>query len=186
MKFLDEVMENKAWFPAYIGVGSNLGKRIAYLQNALNAFGECPEIGDVVASPVYQTKAHTLEDTTQPDYFNAVFYIQTSFKPAELLAFCLALELENDRVRSKKWASRTLDLDVLLHGDTQSNDKNLILPHPRMAERRFVLKPLNDLAPALLLPLPFNKTVAQLLAECPDETLPQVLPFRLNPIGKNL
>jgi len=178
-------MKEKTWFPAYIGVGSNLGRRRTYLQNALNAFVDCPQVQDVASSPVYQTKAHTLENAIQPNYLNAVFYIQTSFKPVELLSFCLALELKNGRVRTKKWAPRTLDVDVLLYGDLQSNEKHLVLPHPRMAERRFVLKPLNDLAPTLLVPLPFNKTIAQLLVTCPDQTMPEVMPFRLTPTGKN-
>lgn len=176
--------QQSVWRCTYIGLGSNLGDRVGYLQQAIDAFCVSPNFRKIVVSPVYETIALTLDDEPQSHYLNAVVGVETCLLPEALLFFCQEVERRNQRIRTKKWASRTLDLDILLYGDQQVALTHLVIPHPHIAKRRFVLKPLNDLAPMVLVPLPFGKAVTQLLAECPDDLIPQMMPIRLTPSGK--
>ncbi len=176
--------EKAAWMRTYIGLGSNMGDRAGYLKQAIDAFCVSSNFRKVVASPVYQTIALTLDGEQQSHYLNAVVEMETRLLPEALLFFCQEVERRNQRVRTKKWAPRTLDLDILLYGDKQMNLPHLIIPHPHIARRRFVLKPLNDLAPMVPVPLPFGKTVTELLTECPDDSVPQMISIRLISSGK--
>ncbi|MFV1990381.1 MAG: 2-amino-4-hydroxy-6-hydroxymethyldihydropteridine diphosphokinase [Acidimicrobiales bacterium] len=133
---------------AYLGLGSNLGDRRAYLGRALDRLRKLsgPEFR---VSRVYETEPVGGPDD-QAAYLNLVVGVDTDRSPAELLDFCQSLEREAGRERLVRWEPRTLDVDVLLYGDLSQDDEHLVIPHPRMWERRFVLEPLSDIAPDLL------------------------------------
>lgn len=156
----------------YLGLGSNVEPREAHLREALEGLARHPAIDVAEASPVYETAAHTLvPDEQQPDYLNAVVQVVTSLIPEALLAYAQQLEEDAGRELSqrRRWAPRTLDVDILLFGQRTIREGHLTVPHPRMGERLFVLQPLYDLAPALHVPDPFGAAVSELLERCPDE-----------------
>lgn len=123
-------------------MGSNIGDRRATLREAVAAI---PEL--VAVSPVYETDP--VGGPEQGPFYNIVVELDTERSPEELLALCQALEQAAGRVRVVHWGPRTLDVDVLLVDDLVVDDANLTVPHPRMAERNFVMVPLLDLAPDL-------------------------------------
>ena len=128
---------------AFLALGSNLGEREALLRRAVAS------IPDLVAvSPVYETDPVGGPD--QDLFLNCVVELDTARTPHELLELCRRLEADSGRVRVERWGPRTLDVDVLLVGDLTVDDPDLIVPHPRMWDRRFVLAPLADLAPELV------------------------------------
>jgi 2-amino-4-hydroxy-6-hydroxymethyldihydropteridine diphosphokinase len=131
---------------AYLGIGSNLGDRLGYLQLAVDRLAASPGVRVTGVSPVYETDP--VGGPVQDDFLNAVVAIDTSLRPADLLAVCGAVETEAARVRDVRWGPRTLDVDVLWIDGYTSADPVLTVPHPRMAERAFVLAPLHDLDPA--------------------------------------
>jgi 2-amino-4-hydroxy-6-hydroxymethyldihydropteridine diphosphokinase len=132
---------------AFIGLGSNLGDRRAYLKDAVEGVRAQ---GDVVAvSPLYETEP-VGGPTGQGRYLNVVVELATSDSPRRLLERCRALEAAAGRVRSERWGPRTLDADVLLVEGAEVDEPDLTVPHPRLWERRFVLQPLADLAPDLV------------------------------------
>lgn len=132
---------------AYLGIGSNLGDRLAYLQLAVDRLATADGVTVVAVSPVYETDP--IGGPVQDDFLNAVVAVETSLTPAALLAVAQGAEVAAARVRAERWGPRTLDVDVLLFADVVSDDPVLTIPHPRMAERAFVLAPLHDLAPDL-------------------------------------
>lgn len=133
---------------AYIGLGANLGDSAATLRRVLAELKTTPGVAAVTASSFYRSAP---VDATGPDFVNAVAALDTSLAPLELLDVLQALENQHGRQRPYRNAPRTLDLDLLLHGDARLDDERLILPHPRMQLRAFVLLPLRDLAPDLSL-----------------------------------
>ena len=144
-------MQDKVWTPAFIAIGSNLDGPRERVEKGLAALAGIAETRVVAASPLYGSKPMGLPD--QPDYVNAVAAILTRLEPEALMAALLAIELEQGRRRDgPKWGPRRIDLDLLLHGDTVLEGPGLILPHPGIGERPFVLQPLADLAPVLRLP----------------------------------
>lgn len=158
---------------AYLALGSNLGDRFAALQQAVDALSGREGVVLRRASPVYETPAHTLRpDHAQPPYLNAVLEVATTLPPARLLAACLDVEAALGRARADaaRWAPRTLDVDVLLYGRMALDLPELIVPHPRLGARRFVLQPLVDLAPGLHVPAPFDASAQALLDRCPDRS----------------
>lgn len=128
---------------AFLALGSNLGDRDAYIREAVAAM---PDV--VAVSPVYETEP--VGPPGQGPYLNAVVELDTELSPRELLELCRSLEMEAGRVRTEHWGPRTLDVDVLLVGDLTVDEPDLVVPHPRMWERDFVLRPLADLAPELV------------------------------------
>ena len=127
---------------AYLGIGSNLGHRLAYLQLAVDGLAASDGIDVVAVSAVYETDPVGPE---QPDYLNAVVAVDTTLDAHALLAVGQRLEAEAHRVRGERWGPRTLDVDVLFYGDEQIDEPDLVVPHPRWHERDFVLAPLADL-----------------------------------------
>jgi 2-amino-4-hydroxy-6-hydroxymethyldihydropteridine diphosphokinase len=159
-------------------LGANAGDRLAALQSAVTALSR---IGTVVAlSPVYETEAHVLPgQPPQPDHLNAVAQVETTAAPEALLAAIRTAERAVGRdPAAPRWSARPLDIDVLLVGDTTLARPDLSVPHPRLAVRRFVLAPLADLAPRLVVP-GLGQTVAALLAACPDTARIARTPLRL-------
>jgi 2-amino-4-hydroxy-6-hydroxymethyldihydropteridine diphosphokinase len=128
---------------AFLSMGSNLGDRLAILRRAVKAVPD-----RVGVSPVYETDPVGGPD--QGAFLNAVVELETERSPRELLELCRSLEHEAKRVRLERWGPRTLDVDVLLVGDLTVDEPDLVVPHPRLWERRFVLAPLRDLAPELV------------------------------------
>jgi 2-amino-4-hydroxy-6-hydroxymethyldihydropteridine diphosphokinase len=137
---------------AYLGIGSNLGDRLANLQRAVDGLARVPGVSAAVVSPVYETEP--IGGPEQPEYLNAVVAVDTTLTPRALLDLARELEDAAGRVRVERWGPRTLDVDVLLVGDETVDEPDLQVPHPRMHERGFVMAPLADLDPALAKPSP--------------------------------
>ena len=154
---------------AYISAGSNIGDREANLDFGARRLGERGKL--VRISSVFETEPVGYAD--QPWFLNQVFELETALTPHELLALCNEIERDGGRVRTFPNAPRTLDLDILLYGDRIISAPDLIIPHPRMTERRFVLEPLAEIAPYLLHPIE-KKTIRELfeskiLRNCIDD-----------------
>jgi len=132
---------------AYIAIGSNLGDRAAHLREARRALEALPDTRVAAASAVYETAP--VGPVEQGAFYNAVLRIETRLSPHELLDKLLNIEARSGRVRRERWGPRTVDLDILIYDDRRLKDDALTLPHPRLAERAFVLRPLCDLAPDL-------------------------------------
>ena len=133
---------------AFLGLGSNMGDRRANLRQGVDLL---QRHGDVVAvSPLYETSP--VGGPPQDPYLNVVVELLTEADPHQLLARCQEMEAAAGRQRAVRFGPRTLDADVLLVGDETVHDEDLVVPHPRMWERRFVLEPLSDLAPELVAP----------------------------------
>ena len=135
--------------PAFLGLGSNLGDRRRQLTEALRALAADPAVTIVQGSSVYESKA--MGDIVQPDFFNLVVEIRTAHAPLGLLDACLAIEAGLGRVRRERWGPRTIDLDILFYENVAQNDTRLVLPHPGITQRAFVLTPLAEIAPDLMI-----------------------------------
>ena len=155
---------------AFIGIGSNLENPVAQVQQALEAFATIPKTHMLCCSPLYRSEP--LGPPNQPDYINAVARLETELTPDHLLAALQKIENNHGRVRTIRWGPRTLDLDLLLYDDHIQDDPHLTLPHPRMHERAFVLYPLYDIAPDLVIPT--HGPIAALLAKCPPLALRKI------------
>ena len=134
---------------AYIGIGSNLENPIAQLDRAIEALKRHNDLNDVRISSIYGSKPVGPQD--QPDYINAVATFTTHLTPIALLDLLQSLEQAQRRVRERHWGPRTLDLDLLLYGQEKIQLPRLTVPHTFMLERGFVMQPLSDLAPDMLL-----------------------------------
>jgi 2-amino-4-hydroxy-6-hydroxymethyldihydropteridine diphosphokinase len=143
----EEVMAKyaKDFVPCYVAIGSNLGDSIEFLHKAIIAIGSHSDIKTLISSRFYQSKPHGPKN--QPDYHNAAVYFETTLDAEKLLDVLQQIENANARVRKgvERWGARTLDLDLLFYGDQTFNTKRLIVPHPQICERVFVLYPLRDL-----------------------------------------
>jgi 2-amino-4-hydroxy-6-hydroxymethyldihydropteridine diphosphokinase len=130
---------------AFLGLGSNLGDRRAHLDAAVDRL---VAVGLREVSPLYETDP--VGGPEQGPYLNCVAELDTDLSPRQLLAVCGRLEAAAERVRAERWGPRTLDVDVLWVEGAAVDEPDLVVPHPRMWERRFVLAPLRDLAPDLV------------------------------------
>jgi 2-amino-4-hydroxy-6-hydroxymethyldihydropteridine diphosphokinase len=139
----------KPWIDVYIGLGSNLQQPIEQARQAIAELNKHRHLRDVTASPLYSSKPVGPQD--QPDYVNAAAYFQTQLGPHDLLDLLQSLEQDHGRVRKRHWGERTLDLDLLCYGTAQIHTPRLTVPHPFMLERSFVLYPLLQLAPHMVL-----------------------------------
>lgn len=152
---------------AYVALGANLGPAADTVRAAIDALARLPHSRLIGASSLYRTAPVGLLD--QPDFINAVVALDTALSAEALLDALLAIEADFGRRRSLPNAPRTLDLDLLLHGTQRCHDARLILPHPRMHERAFVLAPLDEITPQLT--LPGHGSVRELLAACRDQRI---------------
>ncbi|HZV54488.1 MAG TPA: 2-amino-4-hydroxy-6-hydroxymethyldihydropteridine diphosphokinase [Rhodocyclaceae bacterium] len=157
---------------AYVALGSNLGNPVQTVEDAIDAMAALRGSLLKAISSLYRTAPVGLKH--QPDFINAVVAIDTRLDARKLLDELFSLEARFGRERSVKNAPRTLDLDLLLHDDTVIDDPALTLPHPRMHERAFVLAPLAEIAPDLI--IPGRGPVAELLAACAGQ--------RINPLTR--
>jgi 2-amino-4-hydroxy-6-hydroxymethyldihydropteridine diphosphokinase len=155
---------------AYVALGSNLGDPVGTLKDAIESLAALRGSLLKAISSLYRTAPVGLKH--QPDFINAVVALDTRLPPMELLEELFAVEAAFGRQRSRKNAPRTLDLDLLLHGDRVQDDPQLTLPHPRMHERAFVLAPLAEIAPDIV--IPGRGAVADLLAACRGQRIHQL------------
>lgn len=128
----------------FVGLGSNVGDRLANLRAAVTALARTDGIEVARTSSVYETDP---VGPPQPDFLNAVVEVETSLGPAELLQTLKAIERELGRTPSERWGPREIDLDLLLYGDASSSSDELTVPHPEISRRAFVLVPLAEIAP---------------------------------------
>ena len=135
---------------AYIALGSNLNTPLEQLKRALNALAQLPQTQLMAVSSFYRSKPLGPQD--QPDYLNAAVEISTALSPLALLDELQRIENEQGRVRLRRWGERTLDLDILLYGDEIIQTERLTVPHYDMHNREFVIVPLAEIAPNLILP----------------------------------
>jgi 2-amino-4-hydroxy-6-hydroxymethyldihydropteridine diphosphokinase len=136
---------------AYIGLGSNLNNPKHQIKDALIALNATQDVKVVALSSLYQSKP--IDDSKQPDYINAICQVDTHLTALELLYVCQGIETKQHRVREKKWGARTIDLDIILYGVQVVASKQLIIPHPEMMNRPFVLIPLSELESDLKVPV---------------------------------
>jgi 2-amino-4-hydroxy-6-hydroxymethyldihydropteridine diphosphokinase len=151
---------------AYLLMGGNLGDRLSYLQQATSMIQKyCGAVRTV--SAVYETAAWGLTD--QPSFYNQAMILDTELSSEALMRELLQIETSMGRERLIRLGPRTIDLDILLIGDQVIVSDLLTLPHPSLPERRFALTPLCEIAPDLVHPV-LDKTVRELLADCPDDS----------------
>ncbi len=157
---------------AYVALGANLGSPIVTINAAIGHLDGIPLSRRLAGSSLYRTAPVGLKH--QPDFINAVVTLETELPAQELLDQLFAIEAHFGRQRSVRNAPRTLDLDLLLYGDRVLDTPALMLPHPRMHERAFVLAPLAEIAPGL--DIPGQGRVADLLAACADQRIERIAP----------
>jgi len=161
----DESSDQQRLLPLVIlGLGSNLGDRDTFLRAALKALAPAYQVEHI--SSVYETAPQLV--VVQPFYHNLVCTGRTQLSPHDLLHFLKALEQRLGRTPTYRYGPREIDLDLLLYGDQIITTPDLIVPHPRMAERAFVLAPLTEIAPHLRHPL-LQRTMRELAAEVADQ-----------------
>nr|WP_208022258.1 2-amino-4-hydroxy-6-hydroxymethyldihydropteridine diphosphokinase [Aestuariicella hydrocarbonica] len=155
---------------AFIGLGSNLENPRQQVQRAVRELGAIPNSRVITASPWYQSLP--VGPGEQPDYINGVALLETTLAAHDLLDQLQAIEEAHERVRVVRWGPRTLDLDLLLYGNQVIDSERLQVPHPHLSQRNFVLYPLADIAPQLV--LPSHVTLESLLAHCSAEGLRKI------------
>ena len=151
---------------SYLSIGSNMGERFDTFQKAFRLLSENPHIKLVACSSLYETDP--VGYTDQDCFLNAVFKVETDLKPEDLLRSCMRVEQELGRKRDVRWGPRTLDLDILLYNHENVETEILSIPHPRMHERAFVMIPLMELEPDIILPK-MNTSLSDLLEKIPDK-----------------
>jgi 2-amino-4-hydroxy-6-hydroxymethyldihydropteridine diphosphokinase len=151
---------------AFIALGSNIGNRYDYLTEAIKQLESHLEISVVNISSVYETDPVGYED--QDLFLNMVIEVMTSLRADELLDICLKLELTLGRKREIVWGPRTIDLDILLYNQENIETEKLIIPHPRMLERNFVMIPLSEIKPDIIIPNT-DKPLEALIKELPNK-----------------
>lgn len=132
---------------AYIALGSNIGKKETYLKEAVKRLHEHPEVQVELISSIYETAPVGYKN--QDDFLNMAVKITTSLRPEELLSLTQKIEQELGRTREVRWGPRTADLDILLYNRENIETEQLVVPHPRMYERLFVLVPMSEICPEI-------------------------------------
>ncbi|MCY7432837.1 2-amino-4-hydroxy-6-hydroxymethyldihydropteridine diphosphokinase [Bacillus safensis] len=132
---------------AYIALGSNIGKKETYLKEAVKKLHEHPEVQVELISSIYETAPVGYEN--QDDFLNMAVKITTSLRPEELLSLTQKIEQDLGRTREVRWGPRTADLDILLYNRENIETEQLVVPHPRMYERLFVLVPMSEICPEI-------------------------------------
>ena len=154
-------------FQVFIALGSNLEDPVFQVQKALDEIAILPECNLLSCSSLYRSAP--IGKCDQPDFINAVVQIETTLSPYNLLKALLQIEQNHGRVRRLPNGPRTLDLDILMYDKLECNKHNLILPHPRMHQRAFVLKPLMEISKDCF--IPGRGAVAELLSACAEQRL---------------
>ncbi len=155
---------------AFVGLGSNLDDPRRQILTAFDALARLPSTRLVARSSLYRSAP--VGPPGQPDYINAVAQLATALEPLALLDRLQAIERDQRRVRGERWGPRTLDLDLLLFEGRVIESERLTLPHPEMGRRNFVLVPLAEIAPGLV--MPDNRPLDWWLAQCPEAELERI------------
>lgn len=153
---------SRGWKKSYLGIGSNMGDKRQYMEEALLKLEKNEKIRNVRASSFIVTQPYG--GVEQDEFLNGAVELETLYTPWELLRFLQSVEKEAGRVRDIHWGPRTLDLDILFYEDFICDSNELTVPHPDMKNRDFVLKPLNELCPYGMHPI-FHKSIGQMLEE---------------------
>ncbi len=160
-KFSDvSVSITRGWKTCYLAIGSNMGEREFNLNMVSELISKNDSIEEISKSSYIQTAPYGV--TNQPDFLNGAIKIKTFLTPFQLLDFCKSAEKKAGRVKTRHWGERTLDVDILMYGDEILFSDRLIIPHPEMHMRDFVLAPLCEIEPYLVHPL-YRKNVSELL-----------------------
>lgn len=154
----------------FLALGSNLNQPKQQILNAIATLRKDSHITVHAVSSLYQTPPM---GPPQDDYINAALHISTAYSARELLSVCLEIEKQQGRIRIEPWGPRCIDIDILLYDNMQNQEEDYILPHPGLKERLFVLFPLHEIAPELI--LPDGTAVAVLLQEFKDEDIASIL-----------
>ncbi len=152
----------RGWHPVFLGAGSNIEPKSAYLERAFKELSACTWIRNLQSSEWITTKPYGVKD--QDDFLNGVFRMETLYTPEELLEKLHEIEAKEHRERTVHWGPRTLDLDILFYEDWIVQRPDLVIPHPDLCNRDFVLKPMVELAPYWIHPV-LKKSMMQLLQE---------------------
>jgi 2-amino-4-hydroxy-6-hydroxymethyldihydropteridine diphosphokinase len=148
----------------YFIIGGNLGDRLALIE-------ECKQKIKKILGPILRSssiyESESWGETNNPNYLNQVLFIESKFSAKEVLEKALEIEKELGRTRDKKWESRLIDIDILFFNDEIIEEKNLIIPHPHLQNRKFVLVPLNEIASEFVHPV-LKTTISNLLDNCSD------------------
>ncbi len=150
-----------------MSLGSNLGERLGYLRLALKSMSKSSGIEILRTSSVYE--AEPVDFLDQPKFLNAAVMIRSKIGPLLLLRVLKAIETEVGRIPRARWHEREIDIDIVFYGDLRVDSENLTIPHPRAHQRKFVLMPMAEIEPGYVHPV-LNKTVSELLDECPDNS----------------
>lgn len=153
---------NRGWHEAYLSIGSNIGNKESNLREAINYIEDIDGVNIEKTSSFIKTEPWGFEE--QEEFLNGAIKIRTILSPKELMESLLKIESDMKRERIIKWGPRIIDLDIIFYDNLVSDDEFIVLPHPRMEEREFVLKPLAEIAPNKIHPL-LNKRVFRLLEE---------------------
>ena len=147
---------------SFLGIGSNLGNREEFIASAIEHLAQDPETEILQKSKLLKTKPYGNID--QPYFLNCVVKIETTSSPNQLLKCCMKIENELGRIRKEKWGPRNIDIDILFYDDRILNKPDLIIPHPDLHNRQFLLESLNEIAPDLIHPV-LKKKIRKLLQE---------------------
>ena len=150
----------------YLGLGSNKGERISYIEKAIEEISRLPETKIFVRSGVYETEPWG--NIEQEDYLNSVIGIQTQLNAEDLLKELKSIEKHIGRKENKKWSEREIDIDLLFYGNEIIDKDHMKVPHGQIENRRFVLVPMNEIAPGFMHPV-FKKSISQLLEDTTDK-----------------
>jgi len=155
----------REWHRTFISAGSNIGDKMGNIKKAIELLDSRDTIQVEKISKFYNTEPWGYTD--QEEFLNCAFEIKTLLYPKELMGLLLTIEKELKRERTIKWGPRTLDLDIIFYDDFISDDEEVILPHPRMHQRQFVLKPLSDIAPYYVHPI-LKEYIIDLSSKLPE------------------
>ncbi|WP_339230699.1 2-amino-4-hydroxy-6-hydroxymethyldihydropteridine diphosphokinase [Oceanobacillus sp. FSL K6-2867] len=156
---------------AYLSLGTNIEPREAYLTEALELLEAMGRVTIVQRSSIYETAP--VGYLEQADFLNMVIEVDTPLSSMSLLEYCQSVEQQLGRKRGIRFGPRTIDLDILTFNQENSNVERLIIPHPRMRERAFVLIPLQEIAPQLILPI-WEKSIAEMVLDLPETDIKDV------------
>ncbi|WP_087974058.1 2-amino-4-hydroxy-6-hydroxymethyldihydropteridine diphosphokinase [Oceanobacillus rekensis] len=166
---------------AYVALGTNIEPRKEHLWEALQNIAESESISIKKQSSIYETAP--VGYTDQADFLNMVIEVETTLPPMELLGFCQSVELQLGRKRNIRFGPRTIDLDILTYNQENSTVERLIIPHPRMHERAFVLVPLQEIVPDMILPV-WNRPITDFIKDLPDTDIKDVRLWTKNELGE--
>lgn len=165
----------RKWHKVYLGIGSNMGDKEQHIRDAIAVFSDHPKCRNVEVSSLFTTKPYGV--TKQDDFVNGVFCVETLLTPEEVLLLIQKIETMQKRVRTIHWGPRTIDVDILFYDDAIIGTKDLVIPHPEIQKRDFVLVPLCELAGFMMHPV-LGKRMTELLEELTGSEYEQTMELK--------